>query len=606
MALKTFIIYIVLISLVSTIEINELELDENHKNLIDAFTIIRNNLIQSHSAIGFNLISVNDPKGNYEVVNQEIIKNAYKMESIRISNTRSTFPTIVRYSLILIDSIKSFRDSLSTSEQQIDFKKFDNAKLHMIILLDGNLADVHEIFNFFYSKSILNVLALINDNGTLLLNFEPFADPTRCNDTTPKVINKFENGKFKEKLYLFHKISNLNLCPIKVTTFTKSVAVFKETLPDGSFTFHGYEMKLVQNVAKMLNFTLNVLFRDGPQQWGVIYDNGTFTRAMADLKDRKTEILFGSLYIRESRAKYFDSSIPYLNYPVLLALSPQTKLNMFEKLLLPFKATLWILLLLTFSFGIVVILVINLRFKFLRNFVYGVGVKDPIMNLFLVINGLSQTKLPKRNFARFILMMVSILCLIIRSLYQGSIYKFLQSDGRHKEPQTIQELIDNEYVFILSESNLDILKHFKSSVKYKTKPLDGAKDSDLDSYILGTEKTAAFTSKFELLIYSLKHDKFPYKICKEYYFTVNIVLYYNQNFYLKAAIDEAIQKILQHGFMEHWIKEFDKTEKWKVNNKEPELMTLEHLSGVFSLLLIGHFLSVFVFGTEFLMRKFVH
>jgi len=605
MELKIFVV-IVLLSSVSSLKSNEFELRKTENNLIEALKIIRKEMIKSSSAIGFNLISIDDPKSRdiHEAVKQEIIKNAFKMESLRINSINSTLPAVFRYSVLLVDNVRVFKNLASTTGKHIDFRKFYNAKLHMIMLLDGNLTDIHEIFSYFYSKSILNVMALLNHNGTLLLNFEPFADPTKCGDTTPKILNRFENGKFTEELVLTKKISNMNLCPIKVTTFTDSVAVFKENFPNGSFALRGHDIHLTRNVAKMLNFTLNITFRDGVQQWGVIYANGTFTRAMADLRDKKTEILFGNLYIRESRAKYFDSSISYLNYPVLLALSPQPKLNMFEKLLLPFRSALWILLLITFGFGIVVILIINLKFKFLKNFVYGVGNNHPIMNLFLIFIGLPQQVLPKRNFARFILIMTSILCLIIRSLYQGSLYKFLQSDGRHKEPETIQELIDQEYVFTLSESNLDILKTFKSTIKYKTKPLDGVKDSDLDFYILATEKTATFTSKLELYFYSLNHDKFPYKICKEYYFTVNIVLYFNQNFYLKTAIDEAIQKILKYGFMKHWLKEFDKTERWKHNKIEPKLLTLEHLSGAFTLLLIGNFVAIFAFGIEFLTRKF--
>ncbi|KAL7036911.1 hypothetical protein ACKWTF_008991 [Chironomus riparius] len=603
MALK-IILLLMMASLGLSKEIFEPKLSKENENLIEALKVIRYNLIHSSSAIGFSLISIDDPssKDIHEAVKQEIVKNAYKMESIRLNILRITMPTIVRYSVILIDNIKVFK---SSEEQQIDFRKFHNAKLHIIVLLDGTLEDLHEIFTLFYSKSILNVLALMNLNGTLLLTFESFADPTKCDDTTPKVINSFKNGKFSKALKLTKRINNMNLCPITVTTFLDTVATMKKTFANGSSTLHGSDIHMIQTISKMLNFTLNLRFREGAQQNGVIYENGTLTRGFGDIKNGNTEILMGNLFLKESRAKHFGYSIPYMNYPVLVLLSPSPKLNMLEKLLSPFDTTVWILLLLTISFGIVVILIINVRFKCLKTIVYGSGINDPMTNLFQIFVGQPLVLLPKKNFARFILMMFLILTLVIRSVYQGSLYKFLQSDGTHKEPQTIMELLDQEYVFVVSVSNLDIMKKYQSKIKYITKPQDemAYAYSDLDAFIGGTEKRAVFTLKLELIYYGLNHDKFPYKICKEQYFTINIALFFNQNFYLQKAIDDAILRISAYGFMKHWLKEYDRTDRWKYKDKNPAVMTFKHLSGAFCLLVIGIVVGICVIVVEIVGYK---
>lgn len=599
MASKAFVL-VLMLSIVNSIEITEFEVSQENKNLIEAFRVIRSYLIQTSSAKRFNLMSITDPehKDIHEAVKFEIIKNAFKMESIRMCNINFLIPGINRYSVLLVDNIEAFR----AVEQQIDIKNFQYSIFHVVILLNGSFTDVHEIFSSFWSKTIYNIMALINQNGTLLLSFEPYEDPMNCGHTTPKIINQFENGKFIKELDLIKKFDNLNLCPITVTTFVNAVAVWKERQPDGYYKINGFEINMINTIAEMLNFTLDLKFRDGIQQWGVIYENGTCTRGFADLKEKRTDVVMGNLFLRELRIKHFDSSVPYMNYPVFFVLSPESKFNKFEKLLNPFETSIWIILLMTFCFGVGVILAINLRFKFLRNFVYGEGVNRPITNLFLVFIGSPQTVLPKTNFARFILMMILILCLIIRSLYQGSLYKFLQSDGRHKEPQTIAELVDKEYTFIMSESNMDIIKKYRSKVHIATKPADGYIDMDLDAFAGTTEKTATFGSKVDLMQYSLDHDTFPYKICKESFFTTNIVLFYNKNFFLKESIDEAIQRILTYGFMEHWMREFDKTARWKNENVIPTVMTYEHLSGAFHLLYIGSLIAFVVFLVEILFH----
>lgn len=76
----------------------------------------------------------------------------------------------------------------------------------------------------------------------------------------------------------------------------------------------------------------------------------------------------------------------------------------------------------------------------------------------IVIFGGSQTKLPTRNFSRFLLMSFLLFCLVQRNVYQGSLYIFLQSDGRHKEVQSIDEMVENGFDFYMYESYTDIIE----------------------------------------------------------------------------------------------------------------------------------------------------
>ncbi|XP_070496109.1 uncharacterized protein [Chironomus tepperi] len=600
MMLKLFVL-ILSLNLVFSFKTIDYELTIDNKNLVESFKTVRNEIKKNFATKGFTLMTIADPsnKETHEAVKLSILKYAFETETVRMPNLMSPTHNPYRYSVLIVDNFKSF----DTSRSFINSATFKYSGFQIVILLDGNLEDVHNIFTYFWSKDISNVIALINQNGTLLLNFEPFRNPQRCDDTSPKVINNFIDGKFTSKITFKKRFHNLNLCPITVTTFKDSVAAFKENLPNGSIVIKGYEIDMIRTIAEMLNFTLHLKFREGTYQWGMIHENGTITAGMADLKDKKTDILVGDMYLKLPRLKYFDSSMSYNNYPLFFILSSEMKLNWFEKLLKPFQPIIWIILLMAFCVGIAVIWIINVKFKHLKEFVYGKGVNHPASNMISVCIGLPQLVLPQRNFARFILMMFIILCLIIRSIYLGSLYKTLQSDLRHKEPQVIDELIDKDYLFVISESNMDSVKIYQPKIYSKSKSLEYTNGTYVDIFKIMPKRTAIMASKLELLEHGMNYDNFPYKICNENFFIINIVLYYNKNYFLIPAIDDVIRKLLTHGFMDQWMKNYDKRDRWKFKSVRPRVMTFGHLSGAFYLILIGNISSAFVFLIEILYFK---
>ncbi|KAL7030792.1 hypothetical protein ACKWTF_006784 [Chironomus riparius] len=601
MDIKTFL-KILLIPFVFGMNISYPELSREIKNLVEAFKIIRNDLRQTFNTKGCTLLTIPDPdyKESHEGIKSELIKSVIKYETLRLRDIKLLAPKTIKFSIILVDNMKVFRES----------KKFINSEVlqysgyHIVIMLDANMTDVQEIFTKFWSKNIYNVVVLMNIyEETLLLNFEPFNNSENCRKVSVKVVNSFQNGKFINKFGSWKKFQNLNQCPITVTTCTDSIAVFRKTLSDGSYVIHGYEYEMIQFIAKMLNFSLNIIFKEGHQQWGIVFENGTCTRGFEDLKNRKTDILFSDLFLKELRVKYFDPSVPYLNRQLFFALSQQPRLNMFQKMLSPFESIVWILIVLTLCIGISTILVINLKYKLMKSIVYGESVDHPFTNLFASFIGQALTKLPRKNFARMALMTFLIFSLVIRSAYQGSLYKFLQSDGRHKEPQTIAELIDKKYTFVLAKSNIDIVKDSHPKMYSASYILKENDEPDLDLLLNRFQRAASFASKKVLMNYSMTHDSFPYKLCKEQFLTLNIVMFYNKNFFLKSAIDEVIQQMSMHGFMDHWIKDYDKTDKWKFIDRKPSVMTFDHLTGSFCLLLIGYVLSALAFVLEMLNLK---
>jgi hypothetical protein len=129
-----------------------------------------------------------------------------------------------------------------------------------------------------------------------------------------------------------------------------------------------------------------------------------------------------------------------------------------EKLIYPLSWDLWAAICFCFFVGLVVIAVIKRLPRFVEKFVFGTRVTHPYLNLFTVFIGGNQKQLPGRNFARFLLTMFLIYSFIIRTVYQASFFNLLNSNQRHKEVKSINEMIDKNFDFFVDFGTKDLLE----------------------------------------------------------------------------------------------------------------------------------------------------
>lgn len=100
-------------------------------------------------------------------------------------------------------------------------------------------------------------------------------------------------------------------------------------------------------------------------------------------------------------------------------------------------------------------------------------------------------------------------------------------------------------------------------------------------------------------------DSFSHKVCKEYLLTVNIVMYFQKNFYLVEAINENIWNFVSSGIMSHLIDRYVDMKYWQVKALDvgPQQLSYEHLEGVFNLWLYFLILTSVVFVFELLIPR---
>lgn len=240
-----------------------------------------------------------------------------------------------------------------------------------------------------------------------------------CNK--PKIIdvNRFSNQElaWKSDRFIIEKFKNFCGCDIEALT------------PSGYDSVQKYVTKIVQDVSKVLNFTVK------PTVLG--------TESFEKFSFMSCELSMNTEF------PYTIVQEPYFYNPVVFLIPPGEPYTDVEKMFLMFDIYVWMYLVSTFVIAIFVIQIINKTPKFVQYFVYGRGITTPTMNMIAAFMGIGQQKLPERNSARILLITFIFFSLVIRTCYQSTLFTFLQSTNTKKEVQTINELIENNFTFVI-------------------------------------------------------------------------------------------------------------------------------------------------------------
>jgi hypothetical protein len=244
--------------------------------------------------------------------------------------------------------------------------------------------------------------------------------------------------------------------------------------------------------------------------------------------------------------------------------------------------------------------------------VFGEGVRIPTLNFFGTIFGTSQTRLPRKNFPQFILMMFIILCLILRTCYQSMLYDLMQKDLRRKELQTIDEAIAKGYKFYMQKLYItrynnaefyDKLRivdighqhgNFKTLLKYAEKTVDHefdgvvaftTEDVDLvgrDFYRTGVSSLRMMKQKTGMFPQSFRMDR--------------------RNVLVKPYND-MILRLFEAGITE-FLEELYYKRGQKVEPFGPQVLDFNHLGACFLVCLAPLVLAFGAFLFEIFWKKF--
>lgn len=366
--------------------------------------------------------------------------------------------------IIFVDNFDRFRNfSISMKETSFDFKGY------FLIILKNNLNSyIEEIFQILWTKYIFNVNVLRTDGNSEkveMFTFKPF-NGKKCGNVDPILVNEFINRSmtWKSNNFFPAKFKDLKKCAINVLTFESPPSTVVERFSNGTTNLRGYEVEFLENFASALNFTskLNLYELRNP--------NNSIGDFMSKAATREVNLVFGSASLQESRREILSATNGIFNDRTILIIPPTMPINPINKFFLPFDIFTWTAIFVLLLIAVLVITVLKLYPKKYRDFVVGKGINHEYMNLLDILLGGSQRKLPLRNFARFLFIMFTLFCFVMRNLHAASLFKLLANEIYEKGFNSIPELIQANYTFIVYDTlgervkNESFMKRFVNSL----------------------------------------------------------------------------------------------------------------------------------------------
>lgn len=438
-----------------------IDLKIRNSSLATAVNRVVDIMSEQYDITVINLISPSDDF-HLKDFHHEIVAKYRKISNIhfRIETSNSKLTNIrgrkKRFSII---SIKIFHEFL-TVYKMINREKFWINGLYLIVLINGSISEINEMSKLLWTLQIYNVnfMFLKEDDSVKVATFFPFK-PGSCNKTTTIIINEFKNGSFIDNgvLNFFPiKMSNLHNCSIRISTGNNAQPFIIASLQSNNeYKMSGRDIELLEALAQSLNFRINYTFI-GPA--GYLHENGSASGPLKALLDKQADLSINDWWLKAFRLKFFDATTFYITESIKFIIPRGSQLTTFQKLIMPFDPSVWVLIFVCFIVGFLIIRVISCQTKQIQSFVFGSRVQSPYLNMFIAFIGGYQKILPKRNFARFLLMIFLMYSLVIRTLYQGSYYKFLQSGRQNDVVASVDEMIERDFTFYGTHPSKDVFR----------------------------------------------------------------------------------------------------------------------------------------------------
>lgn len=411
-----------------------------------------NSLIEDKTSLGTPIV-------DFVIGNGEIFKEM--LENILLNQSCDYLVEIQGYKQILNKKRRKKFYTIIFADDFASLKKFCTDLSHesfhfngrfVIILKNDFFGELEKIFEIFWRKFIFNVNVLVNDESLMrisMFTFLPFSGKS-CGDTSPLKINEFDGVTWTTEVMFPKKFKNLRKCPILAGSVVNPPGTIIKRLPNGMQINHGFEVDFANGFASALNFTL--LLKIYPTGVNNIYANKTAIGLLKHVFEGEVNFIFGIFSIQQLRMELLSETRSFYNDRTILVIPPAVLIGPIEKFFLPFEFFTWIAILLLLAVACVVITVLKFLPSKFYNFIIGKNITNAYLDLWNVLLGGSQIKLPVRNFARFLLMSFVMFCLVMRSCYTGSLFNIMKNDISSREIKSIAELDSLGYTFYIYDT----------------------------------------------------------------------------------------------------------------------------------------------------------
>lgn len=362
--------------------------------------------------------------------------------------------------------VDTFGDIIDLIGSMIMLSKFDVSGNYLILMRHFRQVSLEMIFAHLWQQHYIynvNIIAFDEiDNIVRMFTFYPFSHGN-CSNTNPININEFNNDtkKWIQGTVFPSKLRDFHNCPINTIVCAYGPSAQETIFSNGTKLINGSDVEIFRGIASALNAKLCLKILTEPGAWGQVFENGTTAGSFDFLNNGSADIAANFYYLMELRSRFFQYSHAYFSIKMVLIIPERPQFTALQKLSRPFSLHLWIYSAIVILCCFIAVYIIKKQSKSIQHLFLDKNINAPALQLLVVLFGSSQHVLPRNDFSRMLLMSFVFFTFVLRSLYVGSLYKFLQSDGRMKDFQTIDELIENDFKFVIDPTVEDMVKYQK-------------------------------------------------------------------------------------------------------------------------------------------------
>lgn len=593
-------------------------------------TILRRHFTSNHSSTMITRCSQVDVRTKNlqsDILDRILFATSHEIAYIFSNLSRPRRPRF--FNILLFDSYLAFSVILG----QLHPDKYDYSGYYLMILTAPQAIDtqtLQKMFSDLWTSNIVNVVLVMTNHKkyddsreTLLYTYFPYVE-NECEHAHPVLLHRlspFTTLHSSVELYP-PKLSNFHGCPIRIAAFDYPPYTILESDGSNPRKLRGMEGDMLQMISTVLNFTIELVEVNGLDRWGEIYANGSFSGAVKLVIDGAVNMTVGSFSMRDERMSLMKSSVSYYTIKLMFAVPPGRPYTAFEKLFRPFSVTTWALVSVYMALGFGVIFLLKFYPEEVRSFIYGSGTGMALMNLVNVFFGGAMIRTPGRNFARTLLFFWLYYCFVMRSLYQGSLFEYLQQSKNFSHVNSLRRIEAEGMPYWMSQGSTmfvrDLPRIMQRYVELNFFELYHRKMACFRTTIIPDDNShrfevfrkqslhqlnvAVLTTFDHVAAYNEKYYKRGIvHLARDVLQWAPICLYYPKKSCLAERFDREIIQIQRAGLIEHWLHEYIGYRffrRAKIHHHSPEVMTNEHLMGCYEALSVLLVMACGLFALE--------
>ncbi|XP_013104472.2 uncharacterized protein LOC106085019, partial [Stomoxys calcitrans] len=390
---------------------------------------------------------------------------------------------------------------------------------------DVGLAVLKEIFHRLFDIYVINVsVLLLKDDRPILYTYYPF-NVNECHSWEPQYLASFHNIENESNFTLGtkffpNKVANMQGCNLTIITWDYMPCL-------------GLNSESEANASKKDGFEGLLL------KFLIVEQQGNIS-------------ILCFMYSKD-RADAMLASKSYISQRIVLAIPHGRLMVPFEPLIKPFRCITWLCFSLSFALAIWVIYSIRFLDKAeLTTLVYGHDNRTPFLNLLQTLaGGAIYGHIPKRNFARYILMMWLLYTVVLRTAYSGELFRILQHSHVRYTVTSLGQAVESNYTVYTFFSVVGVLKSLYPELKIRLvdehNPLANILEKLSDPN--NEEKIALGISEYAIRWYNQKNHPRRIKMLAQPLVTAPVVFFMPRHSYLAHPTGKWIADVLQSGLM---------------------------------------------------------